>query len=133
MISILSGHDGSVLGKNIGMFKVKEFNEVNGDGVYYRVNTGVSDYIGDEIILTVWPEKNIVTDEGYTEFLLESDERSMNIVDARLFIESSGVELTNTYNAHLVVHYEKDGWEEAVKVLTACIIDTYAILLSKYK
>lgn len=127
----LNIYDGSALGKKIGNFTVNKFNTRSDEGEYYSVKTGVSDYLGDEIILTVWPDRKIVTDEGYTEYLLDTDPRRMRIGDARKFIESSGVELTNSYNAHMTVHYEDDNWEEAVHLLTACIVDTCAIFLAK--
>lgn len=117
------------LGQEIGTFEVREHKTKK----YFSVKTGIADYLGDEIILFIYPEKKLVTDEGHTEFSLETDRRRLNLVDAKLFIESYGVRLTNTYNLYLEIDYRDDKWRDAVNKLTSCIVDTYAVLLAGNK
>ena len=117
-----------VLGKKIKDLKFKKVTSNNSGDTHYNVETGVLDYLGDEITLLVYPKQKLVTDEGYTGLSLDSSRKPIDISKARLLINSHNVTLTNTYYQRMELEYEGSDWEEAVKKLTACIVDVYAAL-----
>lgn len=117
------------LGKRIADLRAEK-SHLNGQ-IYYHVHTGILDYLGDEIILSVYPDRRIVTDEGYTETVLSGESGKLNISNAKILIDSHGVILRNTFEEELEVKYEGEHWEAAVSKLTACIVDVYSILTYK--
>lgn len=96
---------------------------------YHSVKTGVADYLGDEIILTVFPDTQTVTDEGYTEFVLNGERRPKRIKEAKQLISAHGVTISDSYHQELSLTYEGDDWTDAVKKLVSCIVDVYSILI----
>lgn len=125
------------LGKRVKEMTYTKFNtrrdegvyySVRDEGVYYSVKTGVLDYFGDEIILSVFPHESLITDEGYTVHSIESGRKPVYVSKARLLIESHGAILTDTYYPNIQMTYDED-WIDVAKKLTSCIVDVYAVLL----
>lgn len=117
------------LGKRTQAMRVTRFDTRYSDKQeYYSVKTGVLDYLGDEIILTVFPDKRTVTDEGYTEYTLSGEKRPYRLSKAQALIDAHKVSVANTYRQELYLKYDGDQWEDAVNRLVACIVDVYSIV-----
>lgn len=129
LVQQMKSSGSSTLGKRTQKMRVARFDTRFSDKQeYYSVKTGVLDYLGDEIILTVFPDKHTVTDEGYTEYTLSGEKRPYRLSKAQALIDAHQVKMANTYRQELYLTYEGDKWEDAVNRLVACIVDVYSII-----
>lgn len=115
------------LGKRIS--DVRIINNINKETAHILVYTGIIDFTGDEIVLTVLPDQNIVTDEGYTDYALESINGSLSFSNVSILINSYKVRVKDGMIQNLEHSFTNDNYMDSVKQLTACIIDIYASLV----
>lgn len=113
-----------VLGKKFREVRVEDSS--NKRTPHLKIYTGVKDIMDDEIVLTVLLDEGVVTDDGYTEYVLESIGIDTDLNKARLLIKAYDVELSNTYSQTLRINFDGGEYMEAVNKLTFCIVDIYA-------
>lgn len=123
-ISRFIANEGEKLGKRKRDIQLDKKKDNNCKGI--TVSTGVFDYLGDEIILTMLPDEKIISDEGYTDYALESILGNNDFSNVRLLIQAHHIEYIDDYKQSLIIHYTEDNHIEAIKKLTACIVDIYA-------
>lgn len=124
---------GSVLGKNKNNRTVIQNATRQGAPRTITVRTGILDYLGDEIVLTVFPDSHYVSDEGYTNYLCDMEYVQLRFSKARIFMESLGLTLVDGHYQELRLSYEGDNWEEATKKMVGCILDIYTVLTLRMK
>lgn len=118
--------DESRLGERVSSLRYVSMD--NSNTPHILAYTGILDYMGDEIVLTILVDDNVVTDEGYTEYALEVNNNNKKLGDVSLLIKSHNVKQVDGYVQSLEKEYSDD-YEFAVKSLTSCIVDIYASLI----
>lgn len=117
----------NLLGKKINDVRLVEY--MDSQTPHILAYSGVIDFMGDEIILTIFPEEGVISDEGYTEYALEGMGNRMYLSKVKILIKSHKVILTDGYTQSLELKLIDDEYVHSVNRLTSCIIDIYASLI----